>query len=222
MYIVITGTSRGIGFNLTKLALAKGHHVLAVARVVEESEELMNLKVKYKNLDTLSLDLTSPDAHLSIQSKVSPWPMVDAVINNAGILLEQETIKDFEKTFFVNSIMPFFITKALISKLNISNRPVSLQISSQMGSIEDNSSGGSSSYRASKAALNMLFKGFSLDEKKIISLLVHPGWVQTRMGGSGATLSVEDSAHAIWKIFEEASLSQSGLFLNYDGTRLPW
>ncbi len=222
MHIVITGTTRGIGFNLTELALSKGHHVLAVARKAEDSKELMDLKEKYKNLETLSLDLTASDAHLVIQSKVSDWPVVDVVINNAGILLDDDTREDFEKSFLVNSIVPFFITKALVPKLKSSKRPISLQISSQMGSIENNTSGGSASYRASKAALNMLFKGLSVEEKEIISLLVHPGWVQTQMGGAGATLTATQSTRGIWKILEEASLHQSGHFLNYDGTALPW
>lgn len=222
MYVVITGTSRGIGLELTRLALNEGHHVLAIARRPDESAELMSLTKKYESLTIMKLDILDPEAHVKIAKEAGKFPCVDVVINNAGILIGDETQEDFESSFLTNSIKPFFITRELLKKLKLSTRPVSLQISSRMGSIEDNTSGGSYSYRASKTALNMLFKGLSIDEKWLISILVHPGWVQTRMGGSGATTSVHDSADGIWNIIRHAKASQSGSFLNFKGDQLPW
>jgi NAD(P)-dependent dehydrogenase (short-subunit alcohol dehydrogenase family) len=222
MYVVITGTSRGIGLELARLALTKGHHVLAIARRPLESQELMNLKLSHQKLELLKLDLLETDAHEIIKEAVSSWPQIDVLINNAGIYEDDETIENFEKSFLTNSIKPFFIARALTAKMNASNRPVSLQITSAMGSIAENSSGGSYSYRASKAALNMLFKSFSVDEKKIISLLVHPGWVQTRMGGAGAPTDTLSSASGIWKLIDSAKPSQSGTFLDYRGDSRSW
>lgn len=222
MYVVITGTSRGIGLELTRMALLDGHHVLAVARKPDESPDLMNLKNEYQNLKILQLDILDSDAHIKIAKAADEFPYVDVLINNAGIYLGDETLEDFEKSFLTNSIKPFFITRALAHKLKASSRPVSLQITSRMGSIEDNTSGGSYSYRASKTALNSLYKSLSIDEKWLISFLVHPGWVQTRMGGSGATTSVHDSASGIWKIIREAKPSQSGSFINFKQETLPW
>lgn len=222
MYIVITGTSRGIGLELTRLALEEGHNVLAIARKPEESQELMNLKHNFKTLEVLALDLLKSDSQDIIASKVSSWPQVDVVINNAGVLLGDETMKDFELSFLTNSIKPLFITKSLIPKLKKSSRPLSLQISSLMGSIEDNTSGGNYSYRASKTALNMLFKCLSADESWLTSVLVHPGWVKTRMGGQGAPTSVAESAGGIWKIVQEAKPAHNGKFITYKQETLPW
>lgn len=222
MYIVITGASRGIGLELTRLALSDEHNVLAIARKPEESTELMKLRSDYPKCEILKVDILEADAHQTIRDAIESWPKVDVVINNAGIYEKDLSIADFEKTFLTNTIKPFFITKALFDKLKKSERPLSLQISSQMGSLEDNKSGGSYSYRASKSALNMLFKSLSIDEKWLISLLVHPGWVQTRMGGSSAPLSVEDSASGIWNLIKKAKPSQSGNFISYRGDSILW
>jgi NAD(P)-dependent dehydrogenase (short-subunit alcohol dehydrogenase family) len=222
MYVVITGTSRGIGLELTRLALEEGHHVLAIARKPDESADLRNLKKSHSHLTVLAQDILEPDAHVQIAKATDNFPCVDVMINNAGVYRGDETIKEFEESFLTNAIKPYFITRELKKKLKASANPVSLQITSRMGSIEDNSSGGSYSYRASKTALNSLFKSFSIDEKWLTSILVHPGWVQTRMGGSGATTSTHDSAAGIWKIIREAKPSQSGSFVNFKGEGLPW
>lgn len=222
MYVVITGTSRGIGLELTRLALSKGHQVLAIARRPDESEDLKKLQLENEKLKLLAVDLDAHDSENRIFESVKDWPMIDVIINNAGIYQDDKSRSEFEKSFLTNSIMPLFITRALIPKLRSSSRPISLQITSQMGSIKDNHSGGSYSYRASKAALNMLFKSLSVDEKWLTSILVHPGWVQTRMGGNGAPVMPHDSALGIWSIIEKADATFSGKFLNYRGEELPW
>ncbi|MFP5384886.1 MAG: SDR family oxidoreductase [Bacteriovoracia bacterium] len=222
MYVVITGASRGIGLELVRAGLEKGHQVLGIARRPHESVELMALSEKYKSLSILQLDILSPDAVEEIKEKITLWPCVDVLVNNAGIYLDTEKVEDFEKSFLTNTIKPFFLTKGLMPLLKKSERPLSLQISSQMGSLNDNTSGGAYSYRASKAALNMLFKSLAIDESWLISLLVHPGWVRTRMGGDGAPILPEESAEGIWKIIEGATLSRSGQFLNFRQESLPW
>ncbi len=222
MYVVITGTSRGIGLELTKYALSKGHHVLAIARKPQSSDQLIELQKSHDKLEVMALDLLDKDAHNLIVKRVGHWPQVDVMINNAGIYEKDHSIEEFEKSFLTNSIKPFFITRALLPFLKKSKHPVSLQITSMMGSIADNSSGGSYSYRASKAALNMIYKSLSVDENWLISLLVHPGWVQTSMGGESAPVSVQDSAQGVWKLIDESDLSQSGSFMTYKGQRLDW
>lgn len=222
MYVVITGTSRGIGLELTKHALSKGHHVMAIARHPEASQQLMELQKSHSKLEVMALDLLDKEAHNLIAKSVGHWPQVDVLINNAGIYEKDHSIEEFEKSFLTNSIKPFFISRALLPLLKKSKHPVSLQITSMMGSIGDNSSGGSYSYRASKAALNMIYKSLSIDEKWLISLLVHPGWVQTSMGGESAPVTLQDSANGIWKLIEESTLSQSGSFVTYKGQALEW
>lgn len=222
MYVVITGTSRGIGLELTKHALIKGHQVMAIARHPEASQQLMELKKSHSKLEVMALDLLDKQAHNLIAKSVGHWPQVDVLINNAGIYEKDHSIEEFEKSFLTNSIKPFFISRALLPLLKKSKHPVSLQITSMMGSIADNSSGGSYSYRASKAALNMIYKSLSIDEKWLISLLVHPGWVQTSMGGESAPVTLQDSANGIWKLIEESTLSHSGSFVTYKGKALEW
>lgn len=222
MYIVITGTSRGIGLELVRYALRKDYHVIAVARTPTESPDLVDLSKQFEKLQIVAVDINTKGALEIIKAAVSNWPRVDVLINNAGVYLRDESIEDFEKSFLTNSIMPLFITKTLSGKLERAVRPVTVQITSQMGSIHDNTSGGSYSYRASKTALNMLYKSLSVDEPWLISLLVHPGWVQTRMGGQGAPTSPDESAKGIWKIIDTATESQSGTFIDFRGKSLPW
>jgi NAD(P)-dependent dehydrogenase (short-subunit alcohol dehydrogenase family) len=221
VYIVITGTSRGIGFELTQLALQEGHQVLAVARNPTESP-LSGLQSQYPELQILSLDITDKNAHQSLEKALSGWPQVDLLINNAGVFLEDKKVEDFERSFLVNSISPFFLTRSLIPWLKKSSRPMSVQLSSMMGSIGDNSSGGSYSYRASKTALNMLFKSLAVDEKWLICLQLHPGWVQTKMGGQHAPTTVKESAKGLWRVMQTADQSLSGSFMTYQGQTLPW
>lgn len=222
MYVIITGASRGIGLELTRQALMRDHHVLAIARKPLDSVDLMELKENYSKLEILSLDLSVNDAGAQILNAVKSWPCLDVIINNAGIYLEDDSQENFEKSFLINSIKPLFITKSLLPKLKDSRRPLNLAISSMMGSITDNHSGGSYSYRSSKCALNMIYRCLSIDESWLISLVVHPGWVKTRMGGDSAPLEPKESAEGIWKIVETASLAQSGSFLQYQGMTLPW
>src|SRR4051812_17655728 len=124
MHIVITGTSRGIGLELTKQALAKQHHVLAVARAPEKSQELMTLRSKAGDrLQTLAVELTDPEAAAKVANAVKSWPAVDVLINNAGIFRDSINIKDFLESFQVNSIVPFQITSALLPMLRKSRSP---------------------------------------------------------------------------------------------------
>jgi NAD(P)-dependent dehydrogenase (short-subunit alcohol dehydrogenase family) len=219
MKVVITGASRGIGLALTKLGLEKGHEVLAVLRDLSTSELA---KIKSDKLHILETDLQDPQSFSHLQKAVEKWEMVDLLINNAGIYREDQELEDFQKSFFVNSIAPLFVTRALLPKLKNSDRPVCVQITSAMGSIGENTSGGSLSYRASKTALNMITKSLALDETWLTCLLIHPGWVKTRMGGEGAPVSPEDSSRGIWQVIERSDLSQSGSFKDFRGMTHSW
>lgn len=221
MYVMITGASRGIGLALAREALDKGYHVLALARAPQDSPELTKL-AESKKLTILQGDLSQSDIENKISHAVKSWPSLDLIINNAGIYEEDESVENFQKSFLINTIKPLLVTKALKSQLKQSKLPKAVFITSQMGSIADNQSGGSYSYRASKAALNMVVKSLAIDEKWLASLLIHPGWVQTRMGGEQAPTKPEESAKGIWKIIENSDLSDSGSFQDFRGKILPW
>jgi NAD(P)-dependent dehydrogenase (short-subunit alcohol dehydrogenase family) len=149
------------------------------------------------------------------------WSSIDLLINNAGIYRE-DNWEDFEATFVTNSIAPYFLTRELFPLLRKSQYPKAAFITSQMGSIADNHSGGSVSYRASKAALNMMVKSLSLDEPWLTSLLFHPGWVKTRMGGEKAPTAREESSNKLLKLIHESEKKHSGSFRNFKGENLPW
>ncbi len=220
--IVITGTSQGIGLELVKIALEEGHKVLAIARPSTHLQDLKSLvDQNLANLHILEVDLRDQDAQGKIAAATDSWDKIDVLINNAGIYRPDETVENFLDTFETNTVIPFFLTKSLLEKLKKSSHPKAVFISSLMGSITDNTSGGSHSYRASKAALNMIVKGLSEEEKKIGFLLLHPGWVKTNMGGDQAPVSPEDSARGLWKQIgdtKEGALQ----YLDYQGKSLPW
>jgi NAD(P)-dependent dehydrogenase (short-subunit alcohol dehydrogenase family) len=221
MNIVITGASRGIGLELARQALQKGHTVFAVARQPQASAELQTLKEKSGTaLQLFEADLENDAAPSQIAAAVA-WTQVDLLINNAGVYAKGETTEDFLNSFRINSVAPYQVTRALLPKLKKAQTPKVVQITSLMGSIEDNQSGGSAAYRASKSALNMLNKTLSIDEPEVTMIVVHPGWVQTRMGGKSAT-TVEESASGIWKVIDRITLKDTGAFFDFEGDRLPW
>lgn len=220
MNIVITGASRGIGLEITKLALKAGHNVLALARSPENSE-LVNLQKEFKNLSFEKIDLSDQNAYSKVDSLVK-FSCIDLLINNAGIYEQDDSVENFQKSYLVNSIQPLFITRALLSKLKQSSNPKAAFTSSMMASIADNNSGGSYSYRSSKTALNMLIKSLSVDEPWLTCLILHPGWVKTRMGGENAPVMPEDSAKGLFEVIMKASLKDTASFQDYQGSHLPW
>lgn len=220
--IVITGTSQGIGLELTRQALENGDRVLALARPSGHIQELQNLGQKHSLLQVLLLDLRQDDAISQVKQALEGWSGIDILVNNAGIYRPDESAQDFLASFETNTIIPFFLTRALMPQLQKSSTPKVAHISSMMGSIADNSSGGSYSYRASKAAVNMISKGFSVEEPWLLSVVLHPGWVQTQMGGEGAPVGPADSAAGLWRVIRGLEKNQSGRFFDFRGEELPW
>ena len=167
-------------------------------------------------------DVTAVDATEQILRAAKDWDHVDVLINNAGIMTEGETMDDFLTSFQINSVAPFLITKALLPLLKKSKSPKVVNITSLMGSIADNGSGGYYAYRASKAALNMINKSLADDFRWLTTVVVHPGWVKTAMGGPNALVETLESASGIWTVIDGLTLDQSGHFYDYLGKELPW
>lgn len=222
MNILITGVAKGIGLALTHEALTHGHKVYGVARKPLASKELMKLKEKFSNLELITLDLTDAKATDKIQEALQSCPSLDLLINNAGIYEKGTAKEDFLKSFEVNSFVPFMVTEAVLPKLQKASQPKAVHITSMMGSIADNSSGGSYAYRASKSALNMIHKSLTVDHAWLTCAVIHPGWVQTDMGGTSAPTPTINSAQGIWKVIEGLSLKDSGTFRTFEGKVLPW
>lgn len=220
---VVTGASRGIGLGFVKHLLGREQKVFAVTR--GESVELKALS-KDKNLTIVVCDLSKEGQEKELAKTLGDSP-VDVLINNAGVLLNEDGFKalktkDLRDSMNVNLEMPIRVTQALLPLLQKSADPKVAHITSRMGSIADNGSGGYYSYRISKAALNMFNKSFSIDFPKITALVLHPGWVQTDMGGAGAQITVDQSVTGLLKVIDGAGPKASGRFFNYSGEELPW
>lgn len=217
--ILITGASRGIGLELCRQYHENGDRVIATCR--QSTDELKELGVKIiENIDVTSVE----DCHRLHDTLNDEF--LDILINNAGIL-HSETLNnlDFEhiqEQFEVNAMAPLRITGSLLDKLRAGSKVI--MITSRMGSMDDNTSGGYYGYRMSKAALNMAGVSLANDLKhrKISVGLIHPGFVSTRMTGYGGLIESPESAKNIIESIEKVSLENSGIFLHAEGQELPW
>jgi NAD(P)-dependent dehydrogenase (short-subunit alcohol dehydrogenase family) len=217
--VLITGANRGLGLEFARQYSADGWDVIATAR--QSSPELDALGVSVEGLDMRDLDAVA-----SFGSRVGEG--LDLLIANAGTygprsVANAEDAQGWSETFTVNTIAPFLLAQAV--------RPAAEQargkligISTKMGSIEDNTSGGYIAYRSSKAALNAAWRSLAIDVRRsgIVAAVLHPGWVQTRMGGSSAPLEPEQSVAGMRRVIDGLGPDQSGGFFAYDGTEIPW
>ncbi len=230
-HVVVTGANRGIGLALTRRLLDQGHRVFATARRPEQARSLHELLKRHPDrLHVIPLDVRDESQIVRARDEVRALTdRVDWLINNAGVLYENERIatlpaENLIHSFQVNAIGPMMMVKHFLPLLERGRQPLICQMTSMMGSIAMASGAGYYSYRGSKAALNMLSRvlSFELRPKGIIVLLMHPGWVRTDMGGPAAPLLPDESAAGILRVLEKATLSDSGRFLTWEGKELPW
>ena len=217
--IVITGANRGIGLELARQLAARGDEVIAACR--SASPELKALKVEIHE----AVDVTD-DASVRRFAQAVAGRRVDILINNAGIL-SHETLDDLDfdrmrRQFEVNSLGALRVTAALLASLDRGSK-IAI-VSSRMGSLADNGSGGSYGYRASKAAVNMI--GVSLADdlkpKGISVILLHPGYVKTEMTGRRGTVEPADAAAGLIARIDELTLEGTGQFWHAEGDPLLW
>jgi NAD(P)-dependent dehydrogenase (short-subunit alcohol dehydrogenase family) len=222
MKVLITGVSRGIGLELARVARGAGHQLLAVARQPKGSPALAELARSHaERFEVIAADLRDAGSAVAIAAAVKDRGL-DVLLNNAGILREGETREDFVQSFTVNAVAPFEVTRALLPQLRKSATARVVHVTSRMGSIADNTAGGHYAYRASKAALNMVNRSIARDHDWLTAVVVHPGWVRTRMGGAEAPVQPEESARGIWKLVENLDRKSSGRFFDFQGRELPW
>lgn len=228
--VLVTGANRGIGLEFCRQYLAKKYKVYACCRAPESAPALLSLKQHNpEQLHIEPLDVTNETMRGSFSRILGEQP-IDILIHNAGVYGPRDASignvseKDWINTFQVNTIAPLLLTQLLIKNVLRSEEKKIILVSSKMGSIYDNSSGGNYIYRSSKSALNAIGKSLAHDllDHKISVAVVHPGWVQTDMGGSDATLTSEESVHGLANVIEQLNIKNSGQFLNYDGLVIPW
>jgi NAD(P)-dependent dehydrogenase (short-subunit alcohol dehydrogenase family) len=215
--VLITGANRGIGLELARQYEADGWTVIATAR--QSSAELDGLGVRVE-----PLDLSDADAVASFPAKVDA--PLDVFVANAGTNhpMNGDTAEDaraWAEMMMVNAISPYMLGRGLLPRMTEGGKMAA--ISSGMGSIADNS-GGWVPYRTSKAALNMAWSSLALEARQrgITCVALSPGWVQTRMGGSGAEITPQESVRAMRDLIETLAPEHSGRFLRRDGSELPW
>ncbi len=217
---LITGANRGIGLEFCRQLKQRGDHVIAVCR--EVSQELLELDVSIET----GIDLTSDTDIKGLLKKLN-GQTIDVLINNAGILervtLDNLDINSIRQQFEVNAIAPLRLTKTLLRNLTTGSKIILM--TSRMGSIEDNTSGGSYGYRMSKVALCMAGKSLSVDlkPKNIAVAILHPGLVKTRMTNfipNGIT--PEQSVRGLIARIDQLNIENTGTFWHSNGEILPW
>ncbi len=217
--ILITGANRGIGLAFVRHYLNRGERVLAVCR--QSSSELDGSGAEV----FAGVDVADPASITKLQQELKSV-VIDVLINNAGILRDERLGSiDYAtvlEQFQVNTLGPLRVTEALLANLG-QGAKIAL-ITSRMGSITDNTSGGRYGYRMSKAALNIAGVSLAQDLKSrgISVALLHPGYVQTAMVGFGGDISAEEAASRLIVRIDELNLENSGSFWHSNGEILPW
>ncbi len=221
--VLITGANRGIGLELSRQYAAAGWRVIGTARKPEAAEELNALEA-----DVLQLDVTDPASVERLSRYLGSRP-VDLLINNAGILpmmpsLAEIDMNDFERVMDVNTLGPVRVTRAVLPSLRAGQLKTIVNITSQLGSIANNTSGGFYGYRESKAALNMFTKSLAanLGPEGFTCIVMHPGWVRTDMGGPSAPTTVQQSVQGIRRVIGGLSRTDNGTFWSFEGKQMPW
>lgn len=249
--ILITGCSRGIGLELVKQLLhhqtSKPEILIATVRNTNSAKELQELAKQHRSLHILELDVMQFDSFKSFGEKVFTIvgnKGLNVLFHNAGIVfdkygkLENVTEGMLTTQFLTNTVGPVLLTKELTKYVKMAaddnkslplgiNKAAVLFMSSSLGSVSQNEGdygGGFWGYRESKAALNMAARTITKEvlNSGIGIMVLHPGWVQTDMGGPHAPLSVQDSAHGLIEQILTLSEHDNGCFVSYDGKKLPW
>lgn len=224
MTVLVTGANRGIGLELVKQLEARGMNVIGTARKPAEAQELRATGARVEQLDV------ADSASLAALAKTLEGVKIDMLINNAGMLghtaesFQETDFAAIETTFVVNSLGPMRVTQALLENLQAGCHKTVIQISSVMGSIEQNR-GGYYGYRASKAALNMMNKSLALElaGDGFTCVVMHPGWVKTRLGGEGAKITTAESVSGMLDVIAELDAAEdNGGFFDYQGNEIPW
>lgn len=219
---LVTGSNRGIGLEFCRQLAAMGMHVIATCR--HSSPALNKLGVEVVE----HVEVSDPDSLAALTDKLK-GRKIDWLINNAGIAggiglgsIDKNAVESFKHMYEVNSLGPLLTTQALLGNLHDGSK-VGI-VTSRMGSIADNDSGGSYAYRMSKAAVNAAGKSLSIDLKPqgIAVAILHPGWVRTDMTGHGGLIDPDESVRGLIARMEQLDINNTGTFWHTNGDVLPW
>lgn len=229
--VLITGSNRGLGLEWVRQYAAEGWRVYATCRHPTEAHDLQEMAAREKIISIHGLDVTESEEINALAGELMKKP-IDVLINNAGVYLEKHAevglrrlrYADWEYTFRVNTLGAVRVTEAFQEHVSRSQKRLVVVISTQMASISDIAAPGAYYYRSTKAALNAVMEGITheLKPKGIGVLILHPGWVRTRMGGEGTSLVPPESVRGMRALVDNFTLEQTGRFFRYDGIEMPW
>jgi NAD(P)-dependent dehydrogenase (short-subunit alcohol dehydrogenase family) len=228
--VLVTGASRGLGLEFVRQYLAEGYAVTAACRNPGKALALQHLGRESKGaLISVELDVADGASVKQAAAHV-PGSSIDILINCAGVMgARGQTIgsldyADWMQVLEVNVLGVARVCEAFLDRVAQSGRRLIITLTSGMGSLSDNTSGGWIAYRTSKAAVNMLMRSAAIDLKPrgISCVVLNPGWVKTDMGGPNAKLAPEESVAAMRRLIAKLGPGDSGRFYNYDGREYPW
>jgi len=225
--VLITGANRGIGLEFSRQYAEAGWKVIACCRDLKQATGLQELVNIYPDIQVYALDVADFAAIEALALALKDVK-IDVLINNAGVYphsdLDHADPEQWLHAFKVNSMAPFKMATAFTPHIAASRLKKLVTLSSKMGSLDDNTSGGSYLYRTSKVAANMVMKSLSIDLQAygISVAVLHPGWVQTEMGGPDALIDTQTSVSGLRKVIEHLNLDNTGRFIAYDGKVINW
>lgn len=226
---LITGANRGLGLEFARVYAAGGWQVHACCRAPDAADALGRLaKGAGGRIAIHRLEVTDGGQVAALARAVGE--PIDLLLNNAGVNLPaHQSIDDMDyegwaELFAVNAMAPLRLADAFAGQVAASDQKLIVTISSRMGSIAANEQGNSIAYRSSKSAVNQVMRSvaYQLGARGVTSVLFHPGWVRTDMGGPNGAIGVEESVAAMCAVIAGLTPADNGRFLNYDGSELPW
>lgn len=228
--VLVTGANRGLGLEFARQYAADGWRVIAACRSPEDANELRRLAGESGDrIEVVAMNVLDTSSVRAAAARFVGRP-VDLLLNNAGVggppgqRLGSLDYAAWARVLDANTLGPMRVIEAFLDHVAAGRGRRIVTITSLMGSIADNGSGGRYAYRSSKAAVNMVMKSLSIDlaPRGIACFMLHPGWVRTDMGGAGGKLDPAESVAALRALIASLKPEDSGKFLNYDGRPCPW
>jgi len=226
--VLITGANRGIGLEFVRQYAGEGFRVIACCRDPFKATVLTTLAASSGGkVSVQALDVSDFSQIERLASELKDRA-IDLLINNAGFYphgsFASTNYDEWQKAFLINTMAPMRMVEAFVEQVAASRLRKIVTLSSKMGSIADNDSGGSYPYRTSKAAVNMVMKNLAIQLKPrgIATCTLHPGWVKTDMGGANAPINVQQSVTGMRAVIQQLSIDNAGRFIAYDGQEIPW
>jgi NAD(P)-dependent dehydrogenase (short-subunit alcohol dehydrogenase family) len=236
--VLVTGAARGLGLEFVRQYAAGGWRVLACVRDVAKATELDRIvRESPASVSAHRVDVADGALVAALAAQLHDQP-IDVLLNNAGTMGAQSfathgvavqrfgnsDFADWEQVFRVNVLGPMRMAEAFVEHVAASERKVIATLTSIVGSVASNRSGGMYAYRSAKAAANAVMKSMALDlaPRGIVAVPIHPGWAKTDMGGANAPVAPAESVAGVRRVIDGLTPERAGRFWQYDGTELPW